>query len=92
MDSEEDVVIIIFMNSFNAIHTFTALKMEIINDANLLKQQPKFELANESRKCISSFCPKNQFLILSTFFVTTIAVHSPVFFSDGCFFHQNTLK
>ena len=30
MDSEEDIVIIIFMNSFNAIHTFTALKMEII--------------------------------------------------------------
>ena len=30
MDSEEDIVIIIFMNSFNAIHTFTAFKMEII--------------------------------------------------------------
>ena len=30
MNSEEDIVIIIFMNSFNAIHTFTALKMEII--------------------------------------------------------------
>ena len=25
MDSEEDIVIIIFINSFNAIHTFTAL-------------------------------------------------------------------
>ena len=30
MDSEEDIVIIIFMNSFNTIHTFAALKMEII--------------------------------------------------------------
>ena len=30
MNSEEDIVIIIFMNLFNAIHTFTALKMEII--------------------------------------------------------------
>ena len=38
MDSEEDIVIIIFMNSFNAIHTFTALKMEIIiNNADLLQ-------------------------------------------------------
>ena len=35
MDSEEDIVIII--NSFNAIHTFTALKMEIINNADLLQ-------------------------------------------------------
>ena len=30
MNSEEDIVIIIFINSFNAIHTFTALKMEIV--------------------------------------------------------------
>ena len=30
MDSEEDIVIIIFINSFNAVYTFTALKMEII--------------------------------------------------------------
>ena len=30
MDSEEGIVIMIFMNSFNAIHTFTALKMEIM--------------------------------------------------------------
>ena len=30
MDSEEDIVIIIFMNSFNDAHTFTALKMKII--------------------------------------------------------------
>ena len=30
MDSEEDIVIIIFMNSFITVHTFTALKMEII--------------------------------------------------------------
>ena len=29
--SEENIVIIIFMNSFNAVHTFTALKMEIIS-------------------------------------------------------------
>ena len=31
MGSEENIVIIIFMNSFNAIHTFTALEMEIIS-------------------------------------------------------------
>ena len=30
MNSEEDIVIIIFMDSFNSIHTFTAFKMEII--------------------------------------------------------------
>ena len=30
MDNEEDIEIIIFMNSFNAVHTFTALKIEII--------------------------------------------------------------
>ena len=30
MDSKEDIVIIIFMNSFIAVHTFAALKMEII--------------------------------------------------------------
>ena len=30
MDSKEDIVIIIFMNSFIAVHTFTALKIEII--------------------------------------------------------------
>ena len=60
MDSEEGIVTIIFMNSFNAIHTFTALKMEIIiNDADLLQEQAKFELANESRNCISSSPPKN---------------------------------
>ena len=36
MGSEEDIVIIIFMNSLNAIHTFTFLKMEIIiNDVDL---------------------------------------------------------
>ena len=33
MDSEEDIVIIIFINSFNAIHTFTVL----INDVDLLQ-------------------------------------------------------
>ena len=27
MGSEENIVIIIFMNSFNAVHTFTALKI-----------------------------------------------------------------
>ena len=30
MDSDEDIVITIFMNSFNAFHTYTALKMEVI--------------------------------------------------------------
>ena len=30
MDSEEGIVVIINMNSFNAAHTFTALKIEII--------------------------------------------------------------
>ena len=30
MDSEEDNVIIIFMNSFNAVDAFTALIMEVI--------------------------------------------------------------
>ena len=31
MGSEENIVIIIFMNSFNDVHTFAALKMEIIS-------------------------------------------------------------
>ena len=30
MNGEEDIAIIIFTNSFNAVHTFTSLKMEII--------------------------------------------------------------
>ena len=30
MDSKEDIVIIIFMNSFIAVHTFAAFTMEII--------------------------------------------------------------
>ena len=30
MNSKEDIVIIIFMNSFDVIHTFTTLKMETI--------------------------------------------------------------
>ena len=37
MDSEEDIVIIFFLDSFNAIHIFTALKTEIINDTDLLQ-------------------------------------------------------
>ena len=62
MGSEEDIVIIIFMNSLNAIHTFTFLKMEIImNDVDLPQKQPKFESANESRNCVSSSVQKNQF-------------------------------
>ena len=36
MDSKEDNVAIIFMNSFNAVHALTALQMEIIfNNADL---------------------------------------------------------
>ena len=30
MDSEEDNVVTTFMNSFNAVHLFTTLQMEII--------------------------------------------------------------
>ena len=30
VDSKENIVITIFMNSSNVVHTFTALKMEII--------------------------------------------------------------
>ena len=30
VDSEENIVITIFMNSSNVVHTFTALKMKII--------------------------------------------------------------
>ena len=31
MGSEENIVIIIFRNSFNAVHTLSALKMEIMS-------------------------------------------------------------
>ena len=56
MDSQEDNVVLIFMNSFNAVHAFNELLKwrDYINNANLLQQQPKFELANELRSCISS--------------------------------------
>ena len=50
MDSEEDIVIAIFMNSFNAVHTFPALKMEIVlmmrtyynNNQNMNQEKKKF--------------------------------------------------
>ena len=81
MDSEEDIVIIIFMNSSNAVHTITALKMD------LLQQQQKFELADESRNCISSLVQTIIFFkSLDIFFATIIVVLSLVFFSEGCFF------
>ena len=50
MDIEEDIVIAIFMNSFNAVHTFPALKMEIVlmmrtyynNNQNMNREKKKF--------------------------------------------------
>ena len=53
MDSQEDncsYEVIIFMNSFNAVHAFTELLKwrDYINKPDLL-QQPKFELPNEWR-------------------------------------------
>ena len=85
MDSEEDIIIIIFMNSSNAVHTITALKMD------LLQQQQKFELADESRKCISSPVQKNNFFkSLDIFFATIIVVLSLVFFLRRLFFSSKT--
>ena len=85
MDSEEDIVIIIFMNSSNAVHTITALKMD------LLQQQQKFELADELRKCISSPVQKNNFFkSLDIFFATIIVVLSLVFFLRRLFFSSKT--
>ena len=90
MDSEEDIVIAIFMNSFNAVHTFPALKMEIV----LMMRTYYNNNQNMNQEMYFLTCPKkkNYFLILSAFFVTTIAVLSLVFFSGGCFLHQNTLR
>ena len=50
MDSEEDIAIAIFMNSFNAVHTFPALKMEIVlmmrtyynNNQNMNQEKKNF--------------------------------------------------
>ena len=81
MDSEEDIVIIIFMSSFNAVHTFTALKMEIIlmirtsynNNQNLNEPMNQETVFHHLSK-------KDQLSILSTFFVISIAVLSLVLF------------
>ena len=58
MDSEEDIVIAIFMNSFNAVHTFTALKMEIV----LMMRTYYNNNQNMNQEMYFIICPKKKII------------------------------
>ena len=58
MDSEEDIVIAIFMNSFNAVHTFTALKMEIV----LMMRTYYNSNQNMNQEMYFIICPKKKII------------------------------
>ena len=63
-DSEEDNVVMMFMNSFNAVYTFTTLQMKIILICEPTTRTIKIRDSMIEETVFCHMCKKNQFLIL----------------------------